>query len=161
MAASANRNMPEAPIGLVDSTPPEQFHGMSPSIDVAPSCTSFQPSPTSQKPRFSSHMASNHENGTYTSAASISRRGSVMPAWAYTSLAQSFPPCGETWSRPAISVGSLRHAVPCTQAGANSPSWASPPASLVITMAHAPSDEGHVSEYRIGSQIIIDSRTDS
>jgi hypothetical protein len=29
-ALSAKRSMPEAPIGLDDSTPPEQVHGMSP-----------------------------------------------------------------------------------------------------------------------------------
>ena len=53
---------------------------MSPSIGVAPSSTSFQPLPSSAKPRFSSHIGSYQENGTYTSATSISRRGSVMPA---------------------------------------------------------------------------------
>jgi hypothetical protein len=63
-AASAKRIMPEAPIGFDDSTPPEQFHGMSPSMAVAPSSTSFQPEPSSAKPRFSSHIGSYHENGT-------------------------------------------------------------------------------------------------
>ena len=57
--------MPEAPIGLEDSTPPEQFHGMSPpSMEVAPASVSFQPSPSSQKPRFSSHIGSYQLNGT-------------------------------------------------------------------------------------------------
>ena len=36
---------------------------MSPSIAVAPSSTSFQPAPSSAKPRFSS-IGSYHENGT-------------------------------------------------------------------------------------------------
>ena len=56
--------MPEAPIGLVDSTPPDGFHGRSPSIDVTPSWVSCQPVPSSAKPRFSSHIGSYHENGT-------------------------------------------------------------------------------------------------
>ena len=33
--------MPDAPIGLDDSTPPEVFHGMSPSNAVAPDSVSF------------------------------------------------------------------------------------------------------------------------
>ena len=33
-------------MGLDDSTPPEQFHGMSPSRAVAPASVSFQPSPS-------------------------------------------------------------------------------------------------------------------
>ena len=58
--------MPEAPMGLDDSTPPEQFQGMSPPsiMEVAPSSVSFQPSPSAQKPRFSSHMGSYQLNGT-------------------------------------------------------------------------------------------------
>src|SRR5690606_31421125 len=63
-AASAKRSMPEAPIGLDDSTPPELLTGISPSIAVAPDSVSFQPSPDSAKPRDSSHIGSNHENGT-------------------------------------------------------------------------------------------------
>ena len=60
--------MPDAPIGFDDSTPPDMFHGMSPSGPVAPASVSFQPSPSAQNPRFSSHIGSYHENGTYTSA---------------------------------------------------------------------------------------------
>ena len=56
--------MPEAPMGLEDSTPPEAFHGMSPSKAVAPDSVSFHPSPRSQKPRFSSHIGSYQLNGT-------------------------------------------------------------------------------------------------
>ena len=57
--------MPEAPMGLVDSTPPEQFQGMSPpSRAVAPASVSFHPSPSGQKPRFSSHIGSYQLNGT-------------------------------------------------------------------------------------------------
>ena len=48
MAASAKRIMPEAPIGLDDSTPPEQLTGRSPSIAVAPSSVIFQPSPSAR-----------------------------------------------------------------------------------------------------------------
>jgi len=58
-------SMPEAPIGLELSTPPEQFHGMSPpSRAVAPSWVSFQPSPSAQNPRFSSHIGSYQLKGT-------------------------------------------------------------------------------------------------
>ena len=67
--------MPDAPIGFDDSTPPDGFHGMSPSGAVAPASVSFQPSPSAQNPRFSSHIGSYHENGTYTSAQSKSLRG--------------------------------------------------------------------------------------
>ena len=56
--------MPDAPIGFDDSTPPDGFHGMSPSGAVAPASVSFQPSPSAQNPRFSSHIGSYHENGT-------------------------------------------------------------------------------------------------
>src|SRR3954453_6409014 len=91
--------MPDAPIGFDDSTPPDGFHGMSPSGAVAPDSVSFQPSPSAQNPRFSSHIGSYHENGTYTSAQSRSSRGFVMPDCAYTSFAQSLPACGLIWSR--------------------------------------------------------------
>lgn len=67
-------------MGLVESTPPEGFTGRSPSSSVAPDSVSFQPSPSAAKPRFSSHIGSYQENGTYISTASISRRGSVIPA---------------------------------------------------------------------------------
>ncbi len=79
-AASAKRSMPEAPMGLVESTPPDMLTGRSPSSAVTPASVSFQPSPSSAKPRFSSHMGSYQENGTYISTASMSRRGSVIPA---------------------------------------------------------------------------------
>ena len=70
-----------------------------------------------------------------------------MPAWRYTSAAQSLPACGETWSRPAAMAGSERNEVPCTHAGGRpAAAAASPPASLVSTRAIAPSDDGHVSE---------------
>src|SRR5262245_33722089 len=108
--------MPDAPIGLDDSTPPDGFHGMSPSGAVAPDSVTFQPSPSAQNPRFSSHSGSYHQNGTYTSAQSKSSRGFEIPACAYRSFAQSRPACGLTWSRPANIVGSLRIAMPCTHA---------------------------------------------
>ncbi|CAM5617573.1 hypothetical protein SMICM304S_11482 [Streptomyces microflavus] len=79
-AASAKRIMPDAPMGLVDSTPPEGLTGRSPSSSVTPASVSFQPSPSPAKPRFSSHIGSYQEKGTYISTASISRRGSVIPA---------------------------------------------------------------------------------
>ena len=63
-AASANRIMPDAPIGFDDSTPPEQLTGRSPSIEVAPLSVIFQPSPISANPRFSIHIGSYQLNGT-------------------------------------------------------------------------------------------------
>src|SRR6266700_1589798 len=141
-AASANLISPDAPIGLADSTPPEGFHGMSPSSAVAPDSVSFQPAPSAQNPRFSSHMGSYQLNGTYTSAASSSRRGSLIPACRYTSAAQSLPACGFTVSRPAKKIGSLRIAVPCTQAGG---CGAAAALSLASTIAHAPSEDGQAS----------------
>src|SRR5688572_3416423 len=100
--------MPDAPIGLDESTPPDMLIGRSPSSAVAPSSTMRQPSPDSANPRFSSHIGSNHENGTYISTQSTCSRGFVMPAWAYTSAAQSAPPRGSTGSRSADIVGSDR-----------------------------------------------------
>src|SRR5436190_4061647 len=149
--------MPDAPIGFDDSTPPDGFQGMSPSGAVAPASVSFHPSPSAQNPRFSSHIGSYHENGTYTSAASNSLRGSVMPACAYRSFAQSLPACGLIWSRRANIVGSLRIAMPWIHATA--PSDASATLSLPITIAIAPSDDGHTSRYRSGSQSRNDSST--
>src|SRR3954447_6822715 len=149
--------MPDAPIGFDESTPPEGFHGMSPSGAVAPASVSFHPSPSAQKPRFSNHIGSYHENGTYTSAQSRAWRGSLIPACAYTSFAQSLPAWGFTWSRRANIVGSLRIAMPCTHA--TEPSDASATCSLPITIAIAPSDDGHVSRYRSGSHSRNDSST--
>ncbi len=63
-AASANRNRPEAPIGFEQSTPPEGLMGSRPPICVSPASVSRQPSPGPAKPRFSSHIGSNQENGT-------------------------------------------------------------------------------------------------
>src|SRR6516225_767713 len=137
--------MPEAPIGLDESTPPEQFHGMSPPsiMEVAPSLVSFQPSPSPQKPRLSSHIGSYQLKGTYTSAMSKSVRGLVMPAWRYRSAAQSRLACGLTWSRPANMVGSERMAIPWIHAGgrpvaavATSAAFSDP-----MTIAAAPSED--------------------
>lgn len=49
-------------------------------------------------------------------------------------------------------VGSLRIAPPCTHAGGRGERAA--PARSVSTIAQAPSEEGQVSEYRIGSHSI-------
>ena len=48
----------------------------------------------------SSHIGSYQLNGTYSSATSISLRGSVIPAWRYTSWAHSTPAWGRTGLRP-------------------------------------------------------------
>src|SRR5690606_21218294 len=140
------------PIGLDDSTPPAGFHGMSPSIAVAPASVSFQPSFSPQNPRFSSHIGSYQANGTYTSPQSSSLRGPGMPACRHASPAPSLPPCGLTLSRPANMIGSDRIGVPCTHAGGFGAFLAAP--SEARTMAHAPPDDGHVSRYRIGSHSI-------
>jgi hypothetical protein len=50
---------------------------------------------------------------------------------------------GFTWLRPANIVGSLRMAVAWIHAGGTGAAAAT--ASLASTMAHAPSDDGHVS----------------
>jgi hypothetical protein len=63
-AASAKRSRPEAPIGLELSTPPDGLTGSLPPISVSPASTSRQPCPSAAKPRFSSHIGSNQENGT-------------------------------------------------------------------------------------------------
>src|SRR5262245_64182492 len=80
--------MPDAPIGFVDSTPPDMFTGSSPSSAVAPFSVIFQPSPSGTKPRFSSHIGSYQLNGTYISMQSICSRGLVMPAWPNTSRSE-------------------------------------------------------------------------
>src|SRR6476620_6350914 len=85
-----------------------------------------------------------------------------MPAWRYTSAAHSAPPSGSTVSRSADMVGSLRIAVPCTHAtGSPTDAAASPTVSLPSTRAHAPSLDGQVSAYRIGSHSIRESFTES
>src|ERR1044072_9247243 len=101
MADSANRIIPDAPIGFDDSTPPEAFNGIRPPIAVSPASVSFHPSPSAAKPRLSSHIGSYQENGTYTSATSISSIGLVMPAAFHNAAAASRLAWGLTWSRPA------------------------------------------------------------
>jgi hypothetical protein len=56
--------MPDAPIGLLDSTPPDMFTGKSPPISVAPSSVIFQPSLRSAIRCPSSHMGSYQLKGT-------------------------------------------------------------------------------------------------
>src|SRR2546423_7259227 len=85
-------------------------------------------------------MGSNQENGTYISTASMSRRGSAMPACRYTSAAQSLPACGDTASFPAKRVGSLRMAPPSIQAGGRGARAA--PGPSVGTTPEAPSGDG-------------------
>jgi len=64
LATSRKRSIPEAPIGLDESTPPDMLMGRSPVSSVVPSWTIFQPVPSSAKPRFSSHIGSNQLKGT-------------------------------------------------------------------------------------------------
>src|ERR1700750_4122 len=60
-ADSAKRSRPEAPIGLELSTPPDGLTGSLPPIAVSPASVSRQPSPVAAKPKFSSHLGSDHE----------------------------------------------------------------------------------------------------
>src|SRR5262245_32712067 len=67
------------------------------------------------------------------------------------------PASGFTWSRPENIVGSERIAVAWTHAGL--PGDFAAARSLPKIMAHAPSDDGHVSRYRIGSQSMGEAMT--
>src|SRR4051794_21568422 len=135
--------MPEAPIGFDESTPPEQLTGSLPSIAVSPDSVSRQPPPFgSAKPSDSSHIGSNHENGTEISAASISSIGLVMPACFQSAAAAAREAGGVTWSRSAADVASERITVPWIQAGFGEPEATS---SAAMTRAQAPSEDGQVS----------------
>src|SRR5689334_20641714 len=149
--------MPEAPIGFDDKTPPDGFTGNEPVSSVSPLSTIFQPSPGPAMSWPSSHIGSYQLNGTYSSATSISWRGTLIPAWRYTSCAHSTPACGRTGLRPGNTPSSLRTAVAATHAAGFAAFL--PPASSVSTTAHAPSEDGHDSRKRSGSQSIADSFT--
>src|SRR3954451_5478415 len=83
-----------------------------------------------------------------------------MPACFHRAAAAWRPACGLTWSRSAAVVGSERIWVPWIQAGFLTPDFATA-SSEAMTSAHAPSEEGQVSSYRIGSHSIVEARTDS
>src|ERR1700730_13399513 len=152
--------MPDAPVVFNDNPPPDGLKGMRPPIAVSPASVSFQPSPSGAKPRFSSHIGSNHQNGAWTSATAISSIGLVIPAAFHSAAAASRPACGLTWSRPEYASGSVRSAVAWIHAtGWPSATRASAAASSPITSAHAPSEEGHVSSKRMGSHSICDDST--
>ena len=71
--ASAKRSMPlTRRSGSTTARRRDMFTGRSPSSWVTPSSTIFQPSPLGANPRFSSHIGSNQENGTYISTQSTS-----------------------------------------------------------------------------------------
>src|SRR5690348_18357414 len=82
-----------------------------------------------------------------------------MPAWRHGAAAASRPAAGLTWSLPANMVGSLRIAVARIQA--TGLLLARAVASSAIITAHAPSEDGHVSSYRIGSHNMGEACTDS
>ena len=63
-----------------------------------------------------------------------------------------------TWSRSAAEVASERITVPWIQAGFGDRAASS---SATITSAQAPSEDGQVSSYRIGSHSICEASTDS
>src|ERR1700730_15458214 len=96
IADSAEGIIPEAPIGLDDSTPPEGLNGIRPVIAVSPASVSFHPSPSGAKPKLSSHIGSYQENGTYTSATSIASMGLLIPAAFHNAAAASRLACGLT-----------------------------------------------------------------
>src|SRR5665213_2944361 len=147
-------------MGLLDRTPPEALTGSEPPSSVVPSSTIFQPSPTSARPKASSQIGSSHEKGTYSSAVSICRRGSVIPAAEYTSAAHWRAAAGRTGSRPGKLDGSERDEEARIHAGGRpSAAAALAPASSVITTAQAPSDDGHDSRNRVGSHIIGEALT--
>src|SRR5258705_7263105 len=116
-AASETRRSPDAQIGFDESTPPDMLTGNDPSRAVSPRSTIFHPSVGAAMSWASSHIGSYQLNGTYNSAQSIWPRGSVMPACAYTSAAQSTAPWGRTGSRPGNDDGSERTADPRIHAG--------------------------------------------
>jgi hypothetical protein len=89
---------------------------------------------------------------------SISSIGLVMPACFHSAAAASREACGFTWSRSAAEVASERITVPWIHAGLGEDAATS---SAAITSAQAPSEDGQVSSYRIGSQSICEASTDS
>src|SRR5699024_6331894 len=137
------RTIPEAPIGLDESTPPDGFTGNRPPSAVSPDSVSFHPSPSAANPRFSNHIGSNQEKGTWISAVSTSESGSSIPASDHNAAAASLPACGLTWSRPENTRGSVRIAVERTHAAP--PGTPSPARSSPMIIAQAPSEEGQVS----------------
>src|SRR2546421_722885 len=82
-----------------------------------------------------------------------------MPALSYTAFAQMRPACGLTWSRPGTHIGSAYEYPDLTHAGFRGPFFAV--SSDATTIAIAPSDDGHVSPKRIGSQSSGDCITSS
>ena len=82
----------------------------------------------------------------------------MIPACFQSAAAASRPACGLTWSRSAAVVGSERITVPWIQAGESADLAVS---SSAMTRAQAPSDDGQVSSYRIGSHSICEASTDS
>ena len=131
-------------MGFDDSTPPDMFTGRSPSSWVTPSSTYFQPSPLGRSARFSSHIGSNQENGTYISTQSTSRArvgdaGLLVDVGGALAAARAGAPCRGS----ADIVGSERIAVPLIHA--TGPGRASATSSLASTMAQAPSELGQVS----------------
>ena len=117
---------------------------MSPSGAVAPASVSFQPSPSAQKPRFSSHIGSYHENGTYTSAQSnsLARVGDAglrvhVVRAVLAGLRVDLVAAGEHRR-----LAAHRHAVDPRDRTFGD---ASATFSLPITIAIAPSEDGHTS----------------
>ena len=82
----------------------------------------------------------------------------MIPACFQRYAAASRPACGFTWSRSAAEVASERIAVAWIQAGAAELRAVS---ASAMTSAQAPSEDGQVSSYRIGSHSICEASTDS
>src|SRR6478752_921288 len=79
-----------------------------------------------------------------------------MPACFQIDAAASREACGLTWSRSAAVVASDRITVPWIQAGLGEDFAVS---SSTMTRAQAPSEDGQVSSYLIGSQSICEAST--
>ena len=140
--------MPDAPIGLEESTPPEAFQGMSPSKAVAPDSVSFHPSPRSQNPEvLQPHGLVPAERHVDLGAVELGpgvgdpRLGVHVGRAVPSGLRVDLVPTGEhgglgAHGRPVDPRRRVRH-----------PRATSSAAS---TMAAAPSEDGQASRYRSG-----------
>ena len=143
-ATSPKRIIPEAPIGLDDSTPPDGFHGMSPSGAVAPffgelPALAFRAEPEVLEP----HRLVPRERHVDLGAVEVVPwvRDARLPSRRRPHTRG--PPAGSPGRGPANIVGSLRIAVPWIHA--TGPGAASATCSLPITIAIAPSELGQTS----------------
>ena len=103
MAASANRIMPDAPIGFDDNTPPDALSGMRPPISVSPDSVSFHPSPSATNPRFSSHIGSALASGAGITEQQLRDLPRYLESTAYTDVEKLVIGYAEAMTRtPAV-----------------------------------------------------------